>query len=443
MNLTERPPNVLIITSEYPPEMVGGLGTHVFELAKGLGRLGSQVTVLSPSKFKRIIRNDENVTVHFFPNPPSTEPSNADLQWFVDLNKNCMLYARNLLAKENLKVDVIHCHDWLNFPSGYQLGKLNNIPVVGTVHLLQNPIVRWWGDEPVSDIVKQESELCRKSHALITVSSSMKRIIINTHNIPDERIHVVHNGMDFQVFQNTGSTAEERQKLRRSIAADDQKIVIYAGRLTPQKGIPALFEAAGRVLAQRSDVHYVIAGAPDFTQELWDAERITSEARKMFSIFPFWDRVHLLGKVSRERVARLYEVADIAVVPSLYEPFGYAAIEAMSAGLPVVASKIGGLEEIIEHGVNGFLVRVTDRPGDWNLVDADELSAAQLALLGDRELAQRIGRAGQLRALNNFHTDAMATATSRVYSEVLESSAAEAWSIPTATRQTQTATVTR
>src|ERR1051326_6268114 len=95
MNLTERPPHVLIITSEYPPEMVGGLGTHVFELAKGLGRLGSQVTVLSPSKFKRIIRNDENVTVHFFPNPPSTEPSNADLQWFVDLNKNCMLYARN------------------------------------------------------------------------------------------------------------------------------------------------------------------------------------------------------------------------------------------------------------------------------------------------------------------------------------------------------------
>ncbi|HEV2863951.1 MAG TPA: glycosyltransferase family 4 protein [Pyrinomonadaceae bacterium] len=433
MNSIESPMNVLIVTSEYPPEIVGGLGTHVFELAHGIGRLGCEAHVLAPSKFKRTVNDGPNVTVHFFSNEASAPDPAAAMQWFIDLNKNCVLEARRLIVKGGLRPDVIHCHDWLNFPAAYQLGKLYKIPVVGTVHLLQNPIVKWWGDSPQAEIVKQERDLCRKSDALITVSRSMRELITGTHGISEGQVHVVYNGMDVQHFTKPRMTAAERDELRRSFAAPGDKIVIYAGRLTPQKGIPALIESAARVMGERKDVHYVIAGAPDFTQELWDAARITEEARKMFSgFFHDWDRLHMVGRISRERLAALYEISDVAVVPSLYEPFGYAAVEAMAAGLPVIASEVGGLAEIVLEGETGLLVPVSENEAGWHEVDVEKLCAANHALLGDPELRARMGRAGRRRVLSEFNSDRMAAATLDVYRRCVsragaESSAATDW----------------
>jgi glycosyltransferase involved in cell wall biosynthesis len=415
--------NVWILTSEYPPEMVGGLGTHVFELAKGLGRLGCHVEVFAPSKFGRTLHDGPDVTVHFFSNDtdPSASAFPADIQWFIDLNKNFIRHASKLAVSQGTQPDVIHCHDWLNFPAAYQLGKLLKCPVISTVHLLQNPIVKWWGDSPRPEIVKQERDLCLKSDAVITVSRSMRQIISKTHGIPAERIQVVYNGIDTQHFTKGQLSASEKDELRRSFAMPEERIFIYAGRLTPQKGIPALFEAAVKVLSARPDVHYLIAGAPDFTGELWDADKIQREAKAMFTTFQFWDRMHMLGKVSRERVAALYQISDVALVPSLYEPFGYAATEAMAAGLPVIASAVGGLAEIIQDGKSGLLVPVTEMPDGWNQVDVEKLSAAQIRLLDDRELAGQLGRAGRQRVVSEFHSDKMAEPTLAIYYQCIQS----------------------
>src|SRR6266436_2199631 len=410
--------NILIITSEYPPEIVGGLGTHVYELAEGLGRLGCEVTVLAPSQFARAMVAESNVAVHFF-NRTSTTPgafSSGKMQWFIDLNKNCVLYASQLLKKQIQRPDIIHCHDWQGFPAAHQLGRLFKIPVIGTVHLLQNPAAKWWGENPLPEIAKQERTLCRGADALITVSHSMRELINATHQVDVERIHVVYNGMDTNSFTDFGMTVEERDSLHRTYASPEERIIFFAGRLASQKGIQALLESASTVLDQWPTARYLIAGTPDVSPLGWDAERITQEAKKLFSgVFNKWERLKFLGKVAREQLPALYRIAELAVIPSIYEPFGYAAIEAMATGLPVIATRVGGLAEIIQDERTGLLIPVEENTDGTHSVDIEKLSAAQLRLLNDGKLAKLIGQAGREYVISNFGRDRMAQRTLQVY----------------------------
>lgn len=416
MMQSQSPLNILILSSEYPPEMVGGLGTHVYELSRELARLGTKVTVLAPSLFAREVTDGPNLTVHFFERDFESriETPAHEMQWFVELNKKCMLYARRLVKRTGMRPDIIHCHDWHGLPAAHQLGRLLGVPVIGTAHLLQNPAAHWWGDKVSPEVVKQERALCRTADGLITVSRSMKQLIQDTHQVPGERIDVVYNGMDNSPFLNPPLSGEERDRLRRQYAAPDDQIIFFAGRLATQKGIEPLFEAAARVLEQRPNARYLIAGSPDVRPEIWDGQRIADEAKKMFSFFHRWDRVTFLGKVSRRDLPGLYQIADMALVPSVYEPFGYAATEAMASGVPVVATAVGGLAEIIQHNETGLLVPVEPREGDTHRIDVAELCAAQLALLDNADLARRLRREGQRRAAE-FGPEQMARATLSVY----------------------------
>jgi len=410
--------NILIFTTEYPPELDGGLGTHVYELADGLGRLGCEVTVLMPSRFVRTLSAGPNVTVHFFNrvvDSTGAQPS-SEMQWFVDLNKMCVLHAGELIKSGKLRPDIIHCHDWLTFPAAQQLGKLFRIPVIGTVHLLKNPVVEWWGETLPAEVAKQERDLCRGADGLITVSRSMRELIRETHGLADDRIHVVYNGMEMSPFTEPTHTPEERDSLRRAYASPEEKLIFFAGRLNGQKGIVALLESASQVLERWPNARYLVAGSPDVSPAVWGAERIAEEARKIFSgVFDKWDRIQFLGKVSRERLPALYGIADIAVVPSIYEPFGYAAIEAMAAGVPVVATAVGGLAEIVQDRRTGLLVPVWTMTDGRRAVDVGKLTAAQLTLLSDDGLARAMGQAGRQYVIDNFGCDKMALETLRVY----------------------------
>jgi starch synthase len=410
--------NILIITSEYPPELVGGLGTHVYELANGLGHFGCQVTVLAPSQFAKTMVVRPNVTVHFFNRSGDTHgaPSSAGMQRFSELNKTCVLYARQLIKKNGLRPDIIHCHDWLSFRAARELGRLFRIPLIGTVHLLQNPVAKWWGERLRVEVIEEERDLCCGADGLITVSHSMQKIIQAAHQVSNDRIFVVYNGMDARPFIRPQVTVEEKDRLRRVHAARDEKIIFFAGRLASQKGIQALLESASQVLERWPKARYLIAGTPDVSPEVWDAERITQQAKKMFSgIFKRWERLNFLGKVPRERLPAFYQIVDIAIIPSIYEPFGYAAIEAMAAGVPVVATEVGGLAEVIQDGQTGLLVPVQARTDGPHRVNIEKLSAAQVTLLNDGKLAKEMGWAGQRRVINEFSRDKMAQTTLHVY----------------------------
>ena len=411
---------VLILSSEYPPSIIGGLGTHVSELATGLGRAGCQVTLVALTTHKPEVVRDSNVTAHLIPRSSTSDvlakrnahvhPGMVEVMSFnADLVKlGLSLFDRNLCDP-----DLIHCHDWLTYPAADELRRSLNVPVVSTVHVLNYPIFGYWGFNVPEEIVDIERELCRNSDGLITVSESMKGIISATHGVSDDRIDVVHNGLDWRRFAGSGLTADQRKRLRERVAADDEQIIVFAGRLTAQKGVRALLKSAELVIEEHKSVKYLIAGEADSLHSSQMVEEMIRGQRAMS------ERMKLLGRVERKQLGMIYQVADIAVVPSIYEPFGYAAVEAMAIGVAVIVTGVGGLNEIVEQERSGLKVEVKDEGGGRKEVDVEGLARAQVRLLREEETRKRIGEEGQRRVKEMFNVERMVDRTLLVYRKVI------------------------
>lgn len=410
---------VMLITSEYPPETLGGLGSHVSDLATGLARSGCRVSVLAFTRGKPAIEKEGNIAVHRIPQGHGTHTRKVVsreatiVEQVLAINEDFLAYAENLTATPGERPDVIHCHDWFGFPVARALRDTHQIPVVGTVHLLNHPFRSWWGQVTEDELIEQEREFCRHSNALIGVSHSMRAIIMRTHDVPGDRVYAIHNGIDLVAAEESPVDEVAARELRRKYVQPGEKTVLFAGRFTPQKGIEALLESAAEVIMKFRRVRYLFAGAPDS----WQAAQMMD---KLFSRHTGLRRsVTMLGKIPRRELARLYHIANLAIVPSIYEPFGYAAIEAMTAGVPVVASNVGGLAEIVEHGRTGLLVTVHTPEKGPHAVDIKELTEAQLELLGDDVRMREMGERGRRRVQEEFTLEKMTHSTLDVYRQVL------------------------
>src|SRR5436853_1813972 len=166
----------MIVSSEYPPNLIGGLGTHVSELAKGLGRSGCQVNVLAPAVGKTAVdTTSQNVTANLISiNDIINDPGLTKyVEKVAAFNQRAVIFGRALMARDSQRPDVIHCHDWLGFSTAYQLGRIFSIPVVATIHLLYEPIFKRWGQEIPGEIIREERNLCQDADRLISVSQSM------------------------------------------------------------------------------------------------------------------------------------------------------------------------------------------------------------------------------------------------------------------------------
>jgi alpha-maltose-1-phosphate synthase len=356
------------------------------------------------------------VTIHHLAPSPATRAGAAGLsivQSVLSFNDDLVAYGRSLLAEPGLPVALIHCHEWFMFPAARQLARIAGVPVVSTLHMLEEPIRRWWGETPTEECIQLEQALCDESDLLIAVSRSLRAIIQTTHDVPDSRIQVVYNGLDVAAFLPATWNAETLGGMRQMIAPAHAKIVLFAGRLHPQKGIAALFAAAAQVLVEQPDVRYLLAGEAHTR----DAAHMIQELMQQHPILR--KKAKLLGKLPRKQLALLYQIADVAVMPSIYEPFGFVAIEAMSAGRPVIATAVGGFAEIIQHDQTGLLVPVHAPVCGPHTVDLEHLISAQLRLLNDDALADRLGQAGQRRVLNQFSLETMAQATLQVYRQAI------------------------
>ena len=410
--------SVMIFSPEYPPNAVGGLGTHVFELATGLGCAGCRVNILTPTLEASSRHTAGNVTVHqiSMSNIPYDSSRTGMEKFFQVCHNRALLYGKTLISRYGYGPDLIHCHDWTSFSAAYQLGQMFKIPVVGTVHLLYKPLRRWWGEPIFDESVRKEESLCRQSDTLITVSQLMREIICDTYSVPADQIQVVYNGFDAEPFLKPLLSSQETSEFRRAFAAPGEKIVLYAGRLSLQKGLDALMASASQVVAKKTGVRFIMAGG----DQTMSAAQITRETQEMYPQYAtLWNNFKFLGKVPRDYITKLYQVADIAVVPSIYEPFGYAAIEAMAAGVPVVATNVGGLAEIIAHGQTGLLVPVHPSPQGLYKVDAEKLSEALMRLLNDETLAKRMAKAGQQHVLREFSLQRMIQSTTQVYRQAI------------------------
>ena len=317
---------ILMLTWEYPPRIVGGIARVVHDLSKRLIKDGHDV----------YFENDTGVQVYrvdnFMINP------NNFIDWIMQLNFNLISKASEIIAKEG-KFDVIHAHDWLVAYAAKTLKESFGIPLVSTIHAteagrnsgIHNEIQRYVNDT--------EWLLTYESSEVIVNSKYMKNELQRLFGLPYEKINVVSNGINTTAYNGV----ERDYEFRRQYALDNEKIILFMGRLVFEKGVQHLISAMPKILSGYHDVKLVIAGRGGMTDEL----------KAQVEAMGLSNKVYFTGYLNARQVSKMYKCADISVFPSTYEPFGIVALEAMLAGVPTVVSDVGGLNEIVEYRVDG------------------------------------------------------------------------------------------
>ena len=405
--------HILLLTVEYTPELSGGVGTHAEELTAGLVGLGNHVTVLACAPRQAHAVTESNKAIHLIEPPVGGNLSKRSIVSDITaFNRALVTYA----CHQDIggRPDIIQCCNWLTYSAAEELAQIFSVPIVCSMHYVSDPIERWWGQEPDAVIVERELKLLSSDREFITVSDSLGDILREHHGVPLERLHTVHNGIRLEAFRPSALHDGAIQDLRASVGPEDSLIVLFAGRIHPQKGISALLSSAEQVIANDPRVRYLIVGEPD-SRDSAAQFRETLNARPLLK-----KGVKVLGKMRRNELALLYKIANIALIPSIYEACCYAALEAMASAVPVVATNVGGIPEIVEHGITGLLVPVHTQDSGLHRVDIEALTAATLLLLHDTNLAREMGASGEKRVKERFSVEAMASATQEVYKLSIE-----------------------
>jgi glycogen synthase len=342
---------ILMLSWEFPPYVVGGLGRHVAELTPALAQQGLEVHVITPTtkKEEAQITVENGVTVHrVF--TPIIETETIDIyQQAVETNGIIENYVQQALLA-SVPFDLIHAHDWLTSFAGIALGKAWNCPLVATIHATERGRVRGYlGNQLQWSIDNAERTLIDQAWQVIVCSNYMNYELQNLFHAPTSKLEVVPNAVNLADMRN-GHNPQELAAFRAKYAAPDDHIIFTVSRLVYEKGVHQLVQAAPRVLAEFPKARILIAGRGP------EAESLTQQARSLHVS----ERVNFVGFVPDETRNQLFHTAACAVFPSLYEPFGIVALEAMAMRCPVVVSDVGGFSEVVKHMETGITVYPDD-----------------------------------------------------------------------------------
>jgi starch synthase len=390
-----KPHKIALLTREYPPEVYGGAGTHVEYLTRELRRLAE-------------------VSVHCW-GAPRTEPGVTSHQPWNALSEpkpeSTTLQAMSIdlaMAAAVKGADLVHSHTWYASLGGHLSRLMWSIPHVMTVHSLE-PLRPWKAEQLGGGYAL--SLFCERTgiegaDAVIAVSRGVRQDILSCYPaVNPDRVHVIHNGIDPEIYRRQSSP----ETLTRFGIDPSRPFALFNGRITRQKGLPLLLAAALKLDRQYQLV--IVASSPDTPEIAAEvaalAGRVSSERGNLVWIDHF---------ISREDLIRLHSHATVFVCPSVYEPFGLVILEAMACETPVVASRVGGIPEIVVEGETGYLVDLD--PADPNGF-TDGLAERLEKLLGDPTLAAKMGKAGRERVLRHFGWGAIAAQTVRLYEGLL------------------------
>ncbi len=391
---------ILMLTWEYPPRVVGGISRVVHDLSHKLVKDGQDVTVVTYRDGDTpYFEDDDGVKVHRVDNF-MIAPNNF-IDWVMQLNFNMIAKTGEIIAKEG-KFDVIHAHDWLTAYAAKTLKTSYNIPMICTIHATEagrNNGIRTDMQKYINDT---EWLLTYEASEVIVNSNYMKSEIQRLFGLPFEKINVVPNGVNLNNFNNVYRDYD----FRRRFAMDNEKIVLFIGRLVYEKGIQHLISAMPKILDHYHDVKLVIAGKGGMLDEL------KAQANNL----GISQKVYFAGYLNSKDVQKMYRCADISVFPSTYEPFGIVALEAMLAGVPVVVSDIGGLNEIVEHGVTGM----KSYAGNPNSI-ADSI----LTLLFDHKLCDQVVKNAKAKVKAEYNWSKITSDTFFTYQKAICESVAE------------------
>jgi len=402
---------IFMIGWECPPRITGGLGVACLGLARALARMGHRVEMLVPELYGDEVREEG---VHLFDVKEMLPLLSAEeilrisgqLQRFAETEhtgvyasksyrssqsesherllpesrklterpiiggygdhvyNEIRLYAdfAALIAKK-LDIDIIHAHDWITYPAGLAARRATGLPLICHVHATEFDRS---GDHINQYVYNLEREAYLAADAIITVSNYTKKILVERYAVPSEKIWTVHNGVEFEIPESSPD-----RHVARSLV--DEKLVLFLGRMTFQKGPDYFVRAAQIVIERVKDVRFVMAGTGDMYHRMIE----------MAADLGIGKYFHYTGFLNRRQTIRIFAMSDLYIMPSVSEPFGISPLEAMTQGVPVIVSKQSGVCEVISNCV---------KVDFWNI---EEIAASMICLLTDEDLTDQMRDQGR------------------------------------------------
>ena len=388
--------NVMFLTWEFPPRVIGGISPHVFYLSKSLAKKGVKVHVVT-CDFPGAPARETFDGVEVYRVDSYKNPSPDFATWVYLMNLNMQREAAAIAAKLEDKVDLFHAHDWLVATAGIGLKHVFRKPLLVTMHSTE--IGRRDGVHTSTEkmIAETEAWLTYEAWKVICCSQYMVSHVKWAFGLPDDKLVMVPNGVNMNVYEE--ALATDLKPFRSRFALPEEKLVLFVGRLVYEKGAHVLINAIPRIL-EKVDAKFVIVGSGYMKDQLSTIVRSMGlEHKVMFT-----------GFVDEETLLKLQCSADVSVVPSLFEPFGIVALEAMAAKSPVVVSDTGGLGEIVEHDITGVKVYPNN---------TESLAWGIAKVLTDDKYRNNLRENAFKRIQEKYDWNKIAQQTQRIYEAVL------------------------
>ncbi len=354
----------------------GGMNVHVRELARAIAAQGVAVDIFTRQHDEAELDAPavaDNVRVIHLPAGPAEAPLAQQFEYLDEFVAGMVEYRQ----REDAEYRAVHSHYWLSGWAGRQFAGAVGAPHVVTFHTLSRIKMQSRSGEWEPE-VRQESEreIVADADCIIAFSANERDAIVRLYDGDASRIRLVPCGVDLMRFRPMGQAAA-----RNELGLNGHKVLLYVGRIEALKGVDLLIHTAAHLSAE--DVQVVVVGADaDGSGEIARLKRM-AEDLNVSEAFEF------VGRVEQEKLAWYYSAADVCVVPSFYESFGLAALESMACGTPVVASRVGGLSTVVQHGRTGYLK-------SWRCPEAFA-NSLEMILVNDG-LRDSMGRAARRRA---------------------------------------------
>ena len=394
--------SVMMLTWEYPPRVIGGISPHIYFLSKHLVKQDVKVYVVTcdfpGAPTHEVIDGVEVYRIDSYKNP---SPDFAT--WVYLMNMNMQKETAAITRKLSDEIDVFHAHDWLVANAGIGLKHIFRKPLLVTMHSTE--MGRRDGLHTTTEKMIHETEawLTYEAWKVICCSEYMIGHVRYAFGLPNDKLVMVPNGVNIHNYE----VPFDYRDFRKKFALPEEKIVLFVGRLVYEKGIHVLINAVPKILS-KVNAKFIIVGSGYMKEQLLNIVRSMGLEHKVL-FQGFLDEASLL---------KLQRIADVSVVPSLFEPFGIVALEAMAAQSPVVASDTGGLSEIIEHDTTGIKVYPNN---------PDSLAWGINKVLMDENFAKQLRDNAYKRVQEKYDWATIAQQTKRIYQDVIKEYSKSFW----------------
>jgi glycosyltransferase involved in cell wall biosynthesis len=393
---------ILVLAWEFPPRIVGGIARHVAELYPEIVKLGYEIHLITV-EFGSTPKYEIVEGIHLYRCP--VEPGNDFFHWVVNMNDSMGSYGGSLLEKHD-DFQLIHAHDWLVGDAAIALKHNFKLPIVATIHATEYGRYNGIHTAKQEYIYGKEKLLAHEAWRIIVCSQYMRQEIQRVFQAPTDKIDVIYNGIRPEKKHHDWQF--DRAKFRRRFANDKEKIVYYVGRMTYEKGVSVLLEAAPKILwSMGGYVKFVIIGGGDTNHLQQQAKSLGIEEQCYFT-----------GFMSDRDLDKFQTIADCAVFPSLYEPFGIVALESFAARVPVVVSDTGGLPEVVKHDFTGIVTRAND---------PHSLTWGVLEVLQNPAYSQHLVKNAYQSLQERFSWNDLAQQTVKVYYQIVNERSQVEW----------------